>query len=111
MPEDVFAALGDPTRRWIVEQLSSGGPQTATQLAGDLPISRQAVTKHLSALAGAGLVDQVREGRAVRYRLRPQPLTAAAQWVADVGAQWDERLDRLQRRLDVQSETGARSPE
>ena len=111
MPEDVFAALGDPTRRWIVEQLSGGGPQTATQLAAHLPISRQAVTKHLVALAEAGLVDSVREGRAVCYRLQPQPLTAAAQWVAEVGAQWDARLDRLQRRLDVQSQAEARSPE
>lgn len=108
MPDDVFAALGDPTRRWIVEQLSSDGPQSATQLAGDLPISRQAVTKHLNALAEAGLVDQVREGRAVRYRLQPQPLTAAAQWVAEVGAQWDSRLDRLQRRLAADAEAEAR---
>lgn len=105
MPDDVFAALGDPTRRWIVEQLSAVGPQSATQLAAELPITRQAVVKHLTALAEAGLVDGVREGRDVRYRLQPEPLTTAARWVADVGAQWDSRLDRLQRRVDVAAQT------
>lgn len=107
MPEDVFAALGDPTRRWIVEQLSAG-PQTATELAAQLPISRQAVTKHLTALAEAGLVDTAREGRDVRYRLQPQPLSEAARWVAEVGAQWDSRLDRLQRRLGADAEARTR---
>src|SRR5688500_2854631 len=73
-PSDVSAALGDPTRRWIVERLSDEAPQTATQLAADLPISRQAVAKHLGSLADAGLVDAVREGRETRYGLQSEPL-------------------------------------
>lgn len=108
MTDDVFAALGDPTRRWIVEQLSTTGPQSATQLAAELPITRQAVVKHLTALGDAGLVDSVREGRDVRYRLQPEPLTTAARWVTDVGAQWDRRLERLQRGLDVSAEPTTR---
>lgn len=99
MPADVFAALGDPTRRWIVERLSDDGPQTATELAAELPISRQAVAKHLGSLAQAGLVDAVRSGRETRYELQPQPLSTAAEWVAEVGARWDDRLDRLRRDL------------
>ena len=99
MTTDVFAALGDPTRRWIVQQLSSDGPQTATQLAAQLPISRQAVAKHLGALADAGLVEGHRDGRELRYGFDPQPLTEAAQWVADVGGRWDRRLQRLAERL------------
>ena len=100
MSADVFAALGDPTRRWIVQRLSTDGPQTATQLAADLPISRQAVAKHLGALADAGLVETRREGRELRYGLDPEPLTEAAEWVAAVGAKWDRRLARLQTRLE-----------
>ena len=97
MAEDVFAALGDPTRRWIVERLSGDGPQTATQLAAGLPISRQAVAKHLGSLADAGIVDAVRAGRETRYELQPERLDAAAAWVTEIGARWDERLDRLSR--------------
>ena len=111
MTDDVFAALGDPTRRWIVEQLSAAGPRSATELAAELPISRQAVVKHLAALADAGLVDSARDGRDVRYHLQPEPLSGAAAWVAEVGAQWDDRLARLQRGLAVDAETPARSPE
>ena len=99
MTGDVFAALGDPTRRWIVQRLSDDGPQTATQLASELPISRQAVSKHLGALADAGLVEGRRDGRELRYGLDPEPLREAAAWTAEVGARWDRRLERLQERL------------
>ena len=95
----MFAALGDPTRRWIVERLSADGPQTATQLAAELPISRQAVSKHLGSLADAGLVDAVRAGRETRYELQPEPLETAAEWASAVGARWDARLDKLRRAL------------
>ncbi len=96
---DVFAALADPTRRRIVEQLSHEGPQTQATLAADLPITRQAVAKHLSALDAAGLVAPSRRGREVRYALTPAPLTDAAQWLGEVGGEWDERLARLHRML------------
>lgn len=95
----VFAALGDPTRRAVLRRLSVEGPRTATDLADALPITRQAVSKHLAALEGAGLVEATRHGRERRWHLTPQPLTGAAEWVAEVGARWDDRLARLQRRL------------
>ena len=73
---------------------------TATDAAADLPVSRQAVVKHLQALADAGLVAAERHGREQRYRITPGPLTGAMAWMADVGAAWDERLARLRRRLE-----------
>ena len=96
---DVFAALADPTRRQIVEQLARTGPQTPTALAAGLPITRQAVAKHLAALDRAGLVAAARSGRQVRYALTPAPLTDAAGWLAEVGGEWDERLARLRAML------------
>lgn len=98
-PGLVFAALADPTRRHVVERLADRGTVTATEVAGDLPISRQAVAKHLAALSEAGLVRASREGRETRYRLTPEPFTDAMSWMAAVGGRWDERLDTLRRRL------------
>ena len=91
----VFAALADPTRRHVVEQLAQRGTLTATALAEDLPMSRQAVAKHLTTLDAAGLVAGERSGREVRYRLTPDALADAAGWMAEVGSAWDERLARL----------------
>jgi DNA-binding transcriptional ArsR family regulator len=93
--EPVFAALADPTRRRVMLSLSERGPATATRLARDLPVTRQAVAKHLAALQEAGLVAGERVGREHRYRLTPAPLADAVSWMASVGARWDERLDRL----------------
>lgn len=94
----VFGALADPTRRGILSAIAAH-PSTATELAGSLPISRQAVVKHLSTLSEAGLVRRDRAGREVRYRISPEPLTNAVSWMAEVGSLWDERLARLTRRL------------
>jgi DNA-binding transcriptional ArsR family regulator len=78
MPPDrldaVFFALADGTRRAVVQELLARETITATQLAGDLPITRQAVAKHLAALSDAGLVVRRREGRETRYELTPEPL-------------------------------------
>ena len=71
---------------------------TASRLAGELPMTRQAVTKHLAALDRAGLVTPRREGRELRYALDPAPMGAAIAWMASVGAHWDDRLARLARR-------------
>lgn len=95
---DVFAALADPNRRHLVEALARH-EATATELAADLPVTRQAVAKHLTALREAGLVDARREGRETRYRLTPGPLGDALTWMQDVGAAWDDRLDALSRHL------------
>jgi DNA-binding transcriptional ArsR family regulator len=94
----VFAALADPTRRQVVRTLSRQPDLTASSLAGELPMTRQAVTKHLIALDRAGLVRGRRTGREVRYSLTPAPLTEAMRWMDDVGAQWDERLAKLAER-------------
>ncbi|MBS1845994.1 MAG: helix-turn-helix transcriptional regulator [Actinobacteria bacterium] len=92
----VFAALADPTRRHLVAVLGAGGGATATGLAAELPISRQAVAKHLATLGRAGLVSQSRRGREAVFELDPRPLADAAQWLTAVGAEWDTRLAGLQ---------------
>ena len=95
----LFAALADPHRRFVVETLASRGTATATQLAAELPVTRQAVAKHLAALRAAGLVRASRSGRETRYELDPAPLGDAAGWIDRVGRQWDERLDALSRHV------------
>ena len=94
----VFAALADPTRRQVVASLARSEAVTASGLAGQLPMTRQAVAKHLGALERAGLVTPRREGRETRYRLTPEPLAEAIEWMADVGARWDRSLARLSER-------------
>ena len=91
----VFSALADPTRRGLVSRLVREGPHTATDLARDLPMTRQAVVHHLQALGEAGLVDAHRDGREVRYRATPEPLRDAVGWMLDAGVRWDRRLERL----------------
>jgi DNA-binding transcriptional ArsR family regulator len=93
--DQVFSALSDPTRRQLFTRLADGGPATATQLAANLPVTRQAVVKHLDVLREASLVTSEREGREVRYSVTPAPLADAVGWIADVGAQWDNRLATL----------------
>ena len=95
---DVFAALADPSRRRLLETLARR-EATATELAADLPVTRQAVAKHLAALRDAGLVDAHRAGRETRYRLTPGPLEDAVAWIAEVGDTWDARLDALRRHV------------
>jgi DNA-binding transcriptional ArsR family regulator len=96
----VFVALADPTRRRVVETLARGGTVTASGLAAQLPMTRQAVAKHLSALRGAELVSTTRIGRETHYKLRPQPLDEAAHWIQMVSAEWDDRLEALRRSLE-----------
>jgi DNA-binding transcriptional ArsR family regulator len=93
--EAIFAALADPTRRTVLDQLAEVGPMSATQLAARFPVSRQAVVKHLTALSGAGLVTSVREGREVRYQVAPGSLEEAVSWLVTVGQRWDRRLAAL----------------
>ena len=95
----VFDALADPNRRYVVRALAQRSTATATELAAELPVTRQAVSKHLAALGEAGLVERAREGRETRYRLNPAPLGDAMSWMADVGAEWDARLARLRDHL------------
>ena len=94
-PDAVFAALADPTRRQVLRLVAEKGPATATALQRELPVSRQAIVKHLVVLRTAGLVHGARQGQEVRYGLVPQPLGDAAAWLTALGARWDERLLRL----------------
>jgi DNA-binding transcriptional ArsR family regulator len=95
----VFDALSDPTRRALLAAIADAPAATATELATELPISRQAVVKHLTALTDAGLLNRQRSGREVRYRITPAPLSDAVSWIATVGGQWDARLQALKRAL------------
>ena len=98
--EQVFVALADPTRRTILAALATDGPSTATDLADRLPISRQAIAKHLALMADAGLVTpEPGERRRVRYRLRSAPVQLAQQFLAALANAWDDRLDSLQHYL------------
>lgn len=92
---DVLGALADPTRRTIFEAVARTGPLSATRLADDLPVSRQAVTKHLDRLADAGLVAADKVGRETLWTATPAPLDDARAWLSDVGAAWDRRLSGL----------------
>ncbi len=95
----VFDALADANRRYVVQALAERDTATATELASELPVTRQAVAKHLAALNEAGLVVSRREGRETRYELTPEPLTEAMDWIASVGAEWDSKLEALRRHL------------
>jgi DNA-binding transcriptional ArsR family regulator len=106
----VFDALADPNRRYVVEALAQRPTATATELAAELPVTRQAVSKHLAALGEAGLVEGHRQGRETRYRLTPGPLGQAMDWMAEVGADWDTRLGRLRDHLSGGSRSGGASP-
>jgi DNA-binding transcriptional ArsR family regulator len=99
--EQVFVALADPSRRAVLASLATGGPATATDLADRLPITRQAIAKHLALLADAGLViAEPGERRRVRYRLRSAPMRVAQQFLAALARDWDDRLDALRDHLD-----------
>ena len=99
--EQVFAALADPTRRVILAALASGGPATATDLAPRLPITRQAIAKHLALLAQAGLVTaEPGERRRVRYRVQSAPMQVAQQFLAALARDWESPLGALKDHLD-----------
>ena len=91
----IFAALGDETRLRIVARLSSGGPLSIVRLTEGESMSRQAITKHLSVLAGAGLVRDVRRGRERLWELEPAPLDVARRYLDLVSKRWDDALARL----------------
>jgi DNA-binding transcriptional ArsR family regulator len=91
----VFAALGDETRLSVVARLSASGPQSIVRLTDGTDVSRQAITKHLHALARAGLVRSRRDGRERLWELRPQRLADARTYLAQIAARWDAAIDRL----------------
>lgn len=93
--DEVLSALADPTRRRLLDLVAVRGAASATELAGELPVSRQAVVKHLAVLDAAGLVTGRRVGREVRFEVRSAPLDATARWMASLAADWDRRLARI----------------
>ena len=99
-PAAVFAALGEPTRIRLLDRLGDGAPRSIATLARGLPISRQALTKHLRVLEGAGLATVTREGREAVYRIDPAGLLAAEAWIATVSCHWDAAIDRLKSHVE-----------
>ncbi|HWJ83592.1 MAG TPA: metalloregulator ArsR/SmtB family transcription factor [Nocardioides sp.] len=93
--DDLWSAVGDPVRRRLIDLLLDGGATTVTGLSGQLPITRQAVAKHLVVLDRAGLVHGEAAGREKHYRVDSAQLARAVAQLADVGATWDRRLDRI----------------
>ena len=91
----VFAALGDQTRLSLVAKLSAGRACSISELTSGSRLTRQAITKHLRVLAGAGLVRHVRAGRERRFELDPRPIHDLRRYLDDVSAQWDQALSRL----------------
>jgi ArsR family transcriptional regulator, cadmium/lead-responsive transcriptional repressor len=102
----LWAAVADPTRRRVLDALLEQGEATTTTLAQGLPVTRQAVAKHLVVLDRVGLVAGRRRGREVRYAVRPERLDDAAEALVRVAAQWDRRLARIKRLAEsAQAET------
>ena len=95
--EKLWAAVGEPSRRRVLDVLLARGEATPTALAAELPLSRQAVAKHLAVLDRVGLVEGRRHGREVRYVVRPERLATAAQAMTQVASEWDRRLQAIKR--------------
>lgn len=99
-PATLFSALGDPTRLGLIARLADGSERSIVHLGEGLPISRQAVAKHLDVLHGAGLVARRRSGREMHFALRPENIATARDWLDQIGAQWDDNLARLKAMLE-----------
>jgi len=95
--DELWSAIGDPSRRRVLDLLVSNGEISASWLAGRVPFSRQAVSKHLVVLEQAGLVSRRKQGREVLYRVEADRLDQATQAMAEVAAQWDRRLAAIKR--------------
>jgi DNA-binding transcriptional ArsR family regulator len=104
--DELWAAVADPTRRKLLDVLLARGEATATALATELPVTRQAVSKHLAVLDRAGLVERQQRGREVRYAVRPERLDAAAESMAQVAAEWDQRLAAIKRLAESSQRRG-----
>jgi DNA-binding transcriptional ArsR family regulator len=95
--DDLWSAIGDPTRRRMLDLLLADGDGTATTLSEQLPVTRQAVAKHLGVLDRVGLVHVTPAGREMRYRVDDAQLALAVAQLSTVGATWDARLRRIKR--------------
>ena len=104
--DELWAAVADPTRRRLLDVLLANGEATATTIAAELPVTRQAVAKHLAVLDRAGLVEGHRQGREVIYAVRPERLDDATRAMARVAEEWDDRLATIKRLAESAKETG-----
>ncbi|WP_335990809.1 ArsR/SmtB family transcription factor [Glycomyces sp. MUSA5-2] len=104
--DDLWSAVGDPTRRRMIDRLLAEGSGTATSLSEQLPVTRQAVAKHLAVLDRAGLVHGAAAGRERRYRVDEAQLARAVAQLNAVGSAWDSRLDRIKRIAETIQRTG-----
>ena len=95
--DDVLTALADPTRRKLLDVVAARGSASASALAEEFQVSRQAIVKHLAVLERAGLVVAHKAGREVRFAVRSEPLDATAAWMARLASQWDDRLAAIKR--------------
>ena len=91
----LFDALGDPNRLRIINRLCDGGPCSTTDVTQVVSVSRQAATKHLLLLEAVGLVSSQRQGRERIWRMQPEPLTDASEYLTALSQRWDRAIDRL----------------
>jgi ArsR family transcriptional regulator, cadmium/lead-responsive transcriptional repressor len=108
--DDLWSAIGDPTRRRMVDLLLASGAATATSLSGQLPVTRQAVAKHLAVLDRVGLVDATQAGREKRYRVDEAQLARAVAQLNAVGDTWDARLRRIKQLAEALQQKSQESP-
>nr|BFF26392.1 metalloregulator ArsR/SmtB family transcription factor [Glycomyces mayteni] len=109
MDDDLWSAVGDPTRRRMIDRLLADGTGTATSLSEQIPVTRQAIAKHLAVLDRAGLVHGATAGRERRYRVDEAQLARAVAQLNAVGSAWDSRLDRIKRIAETIQRTGGGS--
>ena len=102
--DELWAAIADPTRRRILDALLAHGEATATTLAAELPVTRQAIAKHLLVLERSGLVESLRVGRELRYTVRAERLDVATERLARVAAEWDDRLGAIKRLAEASAD-------
>ena len=108
--EQLWAAVAEPGRRRVLDALVALGEATPTVLAREVPFTRQAVSKHLGVLLEAGVVSQRRDGREVRYTVRPDRLAAAAKAMAAAAARWDARLQAIKQLAEAEHRDEQREP-
>jgi DNA-binding transcriptional ArsR family regulator len=109
--DGVLGALADPTRRRLLHLLAAGRPSSATTLAAQVTVSRQAVVQHLAVLERSRLVTGHRVGREVLFTVRPEPLLATASWMTHLAETWDERLRLLKQKAESPAAPGTGAPD
>ena len=106
--DELWSAIADPSRRRVLDLLVSGGEATATELARQVPFTRQAVSKHLVVLEEAGLVGRRKQGREVLFRVDADRLDQATRAMTEIARQWDRRLDTIKRLAEAAHAEGQR---